>query len=114
MSLYPLPNSNTISKLSLLATPTSFVKGDRVYSSGPGIAELLFCKLEPENLFNVHRSALKVVRRTGNEDQIIGHLPDSLTEKIAPLVRQDFNKSGFMFGMLIVLHILGDIFGGLM
>ena len=68
--------------LSLLATLTSAVKGDYVYSSRVGIGELLFCKLELENLFSVHGNALKVVRKNGKEDQIIGHLPDSLLRKL--------------------------------
>ena len=65
-----------MSKLSLLATLTSVVKGHHVYWSRVGIGELLFCKLLPENLFNVYGNALKVIKRNGNEDQIIGHLPN--------------------------------------
>ena len=86
--------SSNISKLPLLATLNNFVvKGDNIYNSGVGIGELLFCELEHENLFNIYGSALKVVKRNGNEDQIIGHLPDPLAEKIALLMRQDFLKS---------------------
>ena len=73
-----------MSKLSLLATLTSVVKGDHVYSSRVEIGELLFCKLKPENLFNVHGNALKVVKRNGNEDQIIRHLPIHWLRKLLP------------------------------
>ena len=82
-----------MSKLSLLATLTTVVKGDHVYSPGDGIGELLFWELEPANLFNVHGNALKVVKRNKNEDQIIGHLPDSLAEKITPFMRQALLKT---------------------
>ena len=54
---------------------------------------MLFCQLELENLFNVHRSTLKVVKGNGNENQIIRHLLDSLAEKIALLMRQGFLKT---------------------
>ena len=81
-----------MSKLSLLATFTSVVKGHHVYSSGAVIGKLLLCKLEPKNLFNDHGNALQVVK-SGNEDQIIGHLLDSLAEKIATLMKQGFLKA---------------------
>ena len=46
MSHCSTPNGNKMSKLSLLATYTSAVKGNYVYSSGIGIGALLFCELE--------------------------------------------------------------------
>ena len=82
-----------MSKLCLLAALTCVVKGDHIYSSGVAIEEFLFCKLEPENLFNVHGNTLKVIKRNGNEDHIIGHLSDLLAEKIAPSMRQGFRKT---------------------
>ena len=57
-----------MSKLSLLATLTSVVKGNHLYSSGVGIGEFLFCELESDNLFKVHGNALTLVKRNGNED----------------------------------------------
>ena len=57
-----------------------------------GIGKLLFCVLELENLFNLHGNALKVEKRNANEDQI-GYLADSLADKIAPLIGQDFLKT---------------------
>lgn len=51
------------------------------------LENLLFCELEPGNLFNVFGNALKVGKGNGNEDQIIGTLPDSPVQKIAPLIR---------------------------
>ena len=82
-----------MSKLSLLATVTSVVKYDHVNSSGLWIEKLLFCKLEPKDFFNVHGNALKVVKKGGNENQIIEYLPDSLGENIASLMRQCFLKT---------------------
>lgn len=58
-----------MSKLSLLATLTSAVKGNHLYSSGVGIGEFLFCELESD-LFKVHGNAFTLVKRNGNEDQI--------------------------------------------
>ena len=83
----------TVYTLSLLATLTFFVKGDHVYCSGVGTGKLLFCELEPENLFHINGNELKVIKRNGNEDQIIGHLSDSLAEKIVPLMRHGFLKT---------------------
>ena len=54
---------------------------------------MLFCYLEPENLFIAHGNALKVAKRNGNWDQISGHLPDSLAEEITSLMSQDFLKT---------------------
>ena len=78
-----------MSKLSLFATLTSIFKDNRIYNSAVTIGELLFCELEPENLFNDHRNAVKIVKGSGNKNQIIWHFPELLTEKIAPLIRQD-------------------------
>ena len=58
----------TMYTLSLLATFMFFVKGDHVYCPGVGIGKLLFCELEPENLFNINGNELKVIKRNGNED----------------------------------------------
>ena len=80
MPHYFILNSNTISKSCLLPSLTSAAKGDHIYSSRVGIRKL-FCESELENLFHVHGNALKVVKSKRNEDQIIGHLPDSLAEK---------------------------------
>ena len=69
VSQYSIPNSNLMSKLSLLATLTSVVKGNHLYSSGVGIGEFLFCELESDNLFKVHGNAFTLVKRNENEDQ---------------------------------------------
>ena len=52
-----------------------------------------FYELKPKNLFNVHGNELKVVKRNGNEDQIIEHLPDSLAETITSFMRQGSLKT---------------------
>ena len=46
-----------------------------------------------ENLSNVHGNALKVIKRNGNEYQITRHLPNSLVEKTASLMRHVSFKS---------------------
>ena len=71
-----------MSGLCLLATLTSVVKGDHVYRSGVRIGEKLSCELEPGNSFNVRGNAVQILR----EGTIIGHLPDSLAEKVARMI----------------------------
>ena len=75
--------------LNLLATITSVVKGDHVYRSGVEIGEKLTCELEPENVMNHRGNAVKVVKMNNDQETIIGHLPDSLAEKVAPMVRRN-------------------------
>lgn len=61
-----------MSKLSLLITLTSVVKGGNIYNEEVGVGELLFCKLEPENLSNVYRKTLEVVKKKGMKIRLLG------------------------------------------
>ena len=86
-----------MSKISVLASLTSSIKGDHVYSSGASIGDKFDCLLEPENVHSASRNAIKIVRTDGI---IIGHVPEPVAQRLAPLIR-----SG------VVSHVTAEVTG---
>lgn len=72
-----------MSKVSIVSSLTSVIKGDHIYRSGVTVDVELECQLEPENIHSIGRNAIKVMRGSN----VIGHVPESLAQKLAPLMR---------------------------
>ena len=83
-SYFPLNTIDIFANLSVIAKLTLVVKSDHVYRCGANIDQEFTSILEPENVNNLGRNAIKVIGNT----QTIGHIPEKLAQKLPSLMRE--------------------------